>query len=116
MNGDRQKRNTFLSGAMCLRRHNREGTAGFSYGKPDNEAGNYWGAYDLGLHDAYLILAASNAGYDTLIMGIRDAEILRQGLEIPENEQIMSVIAIGKKAKEPVDKARKDLGEVARFF
>ena len=91
-------------------------TAGFSYGKPDNEAGNYWGAYDLGLHDAYLILAASNEGYDTLIMGIRDAEILRQKLEIPENEQIMSVIAIGKKAKEPVDKARKDLGEVARFF
>ena len=91
-------------------------TAGFSNGKPDNEAGNFWGAYDLGLHDAYLILAASNAGYDTLIMGIRDAEILRQGLEIPENEQIMSVIAIGKKAKEPVDKARKDLGEVARFF
>ena len=37
-------------------------TAGFSNGKPDNEAGNYWGAYDLGLHDAYLILAASNAG------------------------------------------------------
>ena len=28
-----------------------------------NEAGNYWGAYDLGLHDAYFILAASNAGY-----------------------------------------------------
>ena len=57
-------------------------TAGFSNGKPDNDAGNYWGAYDLGLHDAYLILAASNAGYDTLIMGIRDAEILRQELDI----------------------------------
>ena len=28
-----------------------------------NEAGNYRGAYDLGLHDAYFILAASNAGY-----------------------------------------------------
>ena len=91
-------------------------TAGFSNGKPDNDAGNYWGAYDLGLHDAYLILAASNAGYDTLIMGIRDAEILRQELDIPENEQIMSVIAIGKKAKKPVDKVRKDLGEVVRFF
>ena len=91
-------------------------TAGFSNGKPDNEGGNYWGAYDLGLHDAYLILAASNAGYDTLIMGIRDAEILRKELEIPENEQIMSVIAIGKRAKGPVDKTRKDLGEVVRFF
>ena len=47
---------------------------GFNDGVPANEIGNGWGAYDLGLHDAYLILAAKNAGYDTLIMGLRDAE------------------------------------------
>lgn len=88
---------------------------GFSGGEPANEAGNFWGAYDLGLHDAYLVLAASNAGYDTLIMGIRDADAIREQLQIPENEQIMSVIAIGKKAKEPVDRPRRELGEVVRF-
>ena len=88
---------------------------GFSDGEPVNEAGNYWGAYDLGLHDAYLILAASNAGYDTLIMGIRDADALRLELGIPENEQIMSVIALGKRAKEPVERPRKELEEVTRF-
>ena len=42
--------------------------AGFTNGNPDNEVGNGWGAYDLGLHDAYLLLAAKNAGFDTLIM------------------------------------------------
>lgn len=89
---------------------------GFGEDGPVNEAGNFWGAYDLGLHDAYLTLAASNAGYDTLIMGIRDADVIRKELKIPENEQIMSVIAIGKRDKEPVDRPRKELQEVVRFF
>ena len=74
-----------------------------------------WGAYDLGLHDAYLILAAKDAGYDTLIMGIRDADALRQALAIPEEEQVVSVIAVGMAAQEPALKPRKPLEEVARF-
>ena len=89
---------------------------GFSDGTSANEIGNGWGAYDLGLHDAYLILAAKNAGYDTLIMGLRDADAIRRLLDIPENEQVMSVIAVGKREKEPVNKPRKPLGEVARFY
>ena len=89
---------------------------GFTQGRPDNEVGNGWGAYDLGLHDAYLVLAAADMGYDTLIMGLRDADALRKVLEIPENEQVMSVIAVGRRAKEPVTKPRKPLEETARFF
>ncbi len=89
---------------------------GFNDGTPANEIGNGWGAYDLGLHDAYLILAAKNAGYDTLIMGIRDAGAIREKLGIPENEEVMSVIAIGKRAEDPSARPRKDLNEVTRFF
>ena len=89
---------------------------GFNEGTPANEIGNGWGAYDLGLHDAYLILAAKNAGYDTLIMGLRDADVLRNKLGIPDNEEIMSVIAVGKRSAEPSAKPRKDLNEVVRFF
>jgi len=93
-----------------------KGTVGFTQGHPDNEVGDGWGAYDLGLHDAYLVLSAAELGYDTLIMGLRDADALRELLGIPGNEQIMSVIAVGKRAKEPVQKPRKALEEVARFF
>ena len=89
---------------------------GFTQGQPDNEVGNGWGAYDLGLHDAYLVLAAADLGYDTLIMGLRDADALRGLLDIPASEQVMSVIAVGKRAKGPVAKPRKALGEVARFL
>ena len=89
---------------------------GYSEGQPVNDAGNFWGAYDCGLASAYLTLAASNEGFDTLIMGIRDAEAIRGCLSIPEGEQIMAVIAVGKRAEEPAMRPRKELSEIAKFF
>ncbi|MBO7392664.1 MAG: nitroreductase family protein [Abditibacteriota bacterium] len=90
--------------------------SGFSAGEPDNDGGDLWGAYDLGLRDAYLVLAASDMGFDTLIMGIRDADEIRNILNIPENEQIMSVIALGKRTAEPIARPRKPLDETVKFF
>lgn len=90
--------------------------AGFTKGEPDNEVGNGWGAYDLGLHDAYLILAAKEAGYDTLIMGLRDADKIRSLLCIPEDEEILSVIAIGKRAEEPALRPRKPIKDIVKFY
>ena len=93
-----------------------KGVVGFNDGTPVNEIGDGWGAYDLGLHDAYLMLAAKNAGYDTLIMGIRDSDAIRTRLGIPDSEEIMSVIAVGKAAAEPDLRPRKPFDEVVRFF
>lgn len=90
--------------------------AGFTKEAPDNEVGNGWGAYDLGLHDAYLLLAAKDAGYDTLIMGLRDGQKIREILSIPENEEVLSVIAVGKRAEDPALRPRKELEEVVKFF
>lgn len=87
-------------------------TAGFTDGNPDNDGGNFWGAYDLGLHDALLVLAAKDNGLDTLIMGLRNADKIREILEIPENEQIMSVIALGYRDENPPARPRKPLEEV----
>jgi hypothetical protein len=56
--------------------HNR---AGFQKdGTADNEIGNGWGCYDLGLQNENLILKAEELGYGTLIMGIRDADKIRE--------------------------------------
>ena len=71
-----------------------------------------WGSYDLGLSNAYLILAASNLGYDTLIMGLRDEDMLRQYFNIPEDEIMLPVIALGKRNGDLVIKKRKELSEV----
>ncbi|MBR0086759.1 MAG: nitroreductase family protein [Lachnospiraceae bacterium] len=91
-------------------------TVAFHDGKPYTELGNKWGAYDLGLHDAYLVLAAKNAGLDTLIMGIRYPDAIRECLNIPEEEVIVSVIAAGYRDEEPVDRPRKDPDEVIKYF
>ena len=105
-----------LNAALIVSTYVRD-IAGFTNdGRPDNEIGNGWGAYDLGLHDAYLILAARNAGYDTLIMGLRDGQKIREILDIPENEEIFSVIAVGKRAEEPAQRPRKELNEIAKFY
>ena len=93
------------------------GLSGFSPdGTQDNELGDTWGAYDLGIRDAYIALAARDNGYDTLIMGIRDEKAVREVLQIPENETVMSVIALGKRRQDPRPRPRKEIAEVTKFF
>ena len=93
------------------------GRSGFGRnGEPANEVGDGWGAYDNGLSDAHLVLKARAMGFDTLIMGGRDAEGLRSIFQIPEEETIMAVIALGYRAADPQRPARKPLDEIVKFF
>ena len=85
-------------------------------GEASNELGNGWGIYDLGLQNANLLLKATELGLDTLVMGLRDADKIREILEISENEIIVSVIAVGY-GKEDVERpARKPVEAVAKFI
>ena len=61
-------------------------------GSPTNEAGNLWGAYDLGLQNQNLMMKASDLGLDTLVMGVRDEMATRNALDIPSNEKIEQCI------------------------
>jgi nitroreductase len=92
------------------------GKSGFLQGQQTNELADEWGAHDNGLSDAYLILKARAMGFDTLIMGMRDAEGLRALFNIPENETIMAVIALGYRAEEPRDPVHKPLDDFVKFF
>lgn len=83
---------------------------------PTNELGNGWGIYDLGLHNENFVLKAVDLGLSTLIMGIRDAQGLQKLLEIPEEEQVISVIAVGYAAAEGNRPARKSAEDIAKFF
>ena len=55
-----------------------KGFSGYISGKPSDGLGDQWGAYDLGLHDAYLVLSLKDHGYDSLIMGLRDEKKLKE--------------------------------------
>lgn len=94
-----------------------KGTSGFhDNGEPVDALGNGWGAYDCGLANSYFVLAAKAAGFDTLIMGGRDAEGLRSLLGIPETEEIMTAIAVGVRASEPRTPERPALDDVVKFY
>lgn len=85
-------------------------------GNPDNELGNEWGAYDLGLCTQNLLLKAAELGLDTLVMGIRDEKALRQELSIPEDQEVVSVIGVGYRAEDAEMPKRKELEKVINFF
>ena len=92
------------------------GKSGFFRGQQTNEVGDGWGAYDNGLSNAYLVLQARAMGFDTLIMGMRQADAIRAEFAIPESETIMAVIAVGYRADEPSRPARRDLDDIVKFF
>jgi nitroreductase len=92
------------------------GKSGFFRGEPVDATGDLWGAYDNGLSNAYLILKARAMGFDTLIMGMRNADELRSLFEIPENEAILAVIALGYRAEEPRIPVHRPLDEVVKFY
>ena len=85
-------------------------------GTADNELGNGWGCYDLGLQNENLILKAEELGYGTLIMGLRDADKIREVLAIPETETVVAVIAVGRAAEEPARPRRKDVQDIVKFY
>ena len=85
-----------------------KGMVGFdkNTGSPVNEAGDGWGYYDLGLQNENLLLKAAEQGLDTLVMGIRDGEALRELLNIPDSENVVSVIAVGYRGQEPPEREK----------
>ncbi len=94
----------------------KQGIVGFERnGEPTNELGNGWGIYDCGLHNAFFLLKAADMGIDTIVLGLRDARQLRLALGIPDEETIVSVIALGHRAEEPQRPPRKSLDAIATF-
>lgn len=93
-----------------------KGKSGFFRGQQTNDLGDYWGAYDNGLSNAYFVLTARAMGFDTLIMGMRDADTIRNYFHIPGEEMITAVIALGYRAEEPKSPVHRELEEIARFF
>ena len=85
-------------------------------GTADNELGNGWGCYDLGLQNENLVLKAAELGYGSLIMGIRDADKIREFLEIPQEETVVAVIAVGVPGEQPGRPKRKEVEEIVKFL
>lgn len=92
----------------------KTGESGYMGTAAANELGEMWGAYDCGLASAYFVLAAKNHGWDSLILGIRDAEKIKALMGIPDDETLTAVIALGKAAGDVAKPPRKPIGEVLK--
>ena len=93
----------------------KQNQSGFFNGEAANEVGNSWGAYDAGLSNAFLVLKAKEMGFDTLIMGLRDADGLKKALDIPSDETVMTVVALGYGNQVSKRPDRKALDEVLKI-
>ncbi len=85
-------------------------------GTPVNELKNGWGCYDCGLQHMNLLLKATELGLSTLVMGIRDAQRIKEILDIPQTEAVVSVIGVGYSDADPQMPKRKTAEEIAKFY
>ena len=51
-----------------------------------------------------------------MIMGIRDADKIREFLEIPQEETVVAVIAVGVPGEQPDRPKRKEVEEIVKFL
>ena len=92
----------------------KTGESGYMGTAAANELGEMWGVYDCGLASAYFVLAAKNHGWDSLILGIRDAAKIKAIMGIPGDETLTAVIALGKAAGAVAKPPRKPVREVLK--
>lgn len=105
-----------LNAALIVTAYEKNNVGFDDNGQPINELGNGWGCYDLGLQNMIFMLKARELGLDTLVMGIRDGQKLRAALNIPENEEIGAVLALGYADEEPKKPRRRELSDIAKIF
>lgn len=108
--------NSANAGALIVTAFEKKRSGFTREGAAENEVGDGWGCYDLGLQNENLVLKAAELGLDTLIMGIRDSKGLRELLNIPESQEVVSVIAVGCGTAKPQMPKRKAVEEIAVFF
>ncbi len=74
----------------------------------DREGG--WQYYDCGIAAQTFCLAAHDLGVGSVIMGVFDRQALEKYLGIPEDQELMALIAIGYPEGDALAPKRKDAG------
>lgn len=82
----------------------------FSTGKGDG-----WQMYDAGIASEAFCLAAYEQGLGTVIMGLYDEADAVKLLEIPDNQELVALIAIGYPAQSPDAPKRKSVADLLSY-
>lgn len=74
--------------------------------------GDSWQMFDAGVACQTLCLAAHEYGLGTVIQGIFDYDKVREDFQIPEEREVVALIAMGYPAESPDAPKRKMIGEL----
>ena len=74
-----------------------------------------WQMFDVGAACQTFCLAAHEQGLGTVIMGIWDEDGITELLDIPENQELAALIAIGYPAEEPSAPKRKSVQDLLTY-
>ena len=77
--------------------------------------GTHWQSFDAGVAAQTFCLAAHALGLGTVIMGIFDEAKVRAVLDLPAEQMVSAIIAIGDPAEQPVCPKRKDVDTLLQF-
>jgi len=83
-------------------------------GQLSSSKGESWEMFDAGVACQTLCLAAAELGLGTVIMGTFDEEGISRFVGLPENEEIIALIACGYADEMPNAPRRKEVAEVLR--
>ena len=79
----------------------------------DREGG--WQHYDCGIAAQTLCLAARDCGVGSVIMGVFDREGLEKFLGVPEDQELMALIALGYPEGDALAPKRKDVSTLLQY-
>ena len=77
--------------------------------------GDRWQMYDAGVASEAFCLAAYEQGLGTVIMGLFDEEESTKLLELPEDRELVALIAVGYPAESPAAPRRKPVEDLLSF-
>ncbi|WP_304508198.1 nitroreductase family protein [Anaerotignum sp.] len=85
-------------------------------GHLSSSKGESWEMFDAGVACQTLCLAATELGLGTVIMATFDEEGISKFIDLPENEEIIALIACGYADDMPKAPRRKEVAEILRFL
>ena len=93
-----------------------KGRSGFERdGSFTTKRGDSWQMFDAGIASEAFCLAAFEQGLGTVIMGIFEQEKAAALLEIPEDMDLIALVAVGYPAESPSAPKRKEVDELLSF-
>ena len=84
-------------------------------GSLTTDRGEGWQYYDCGIAAQTFCLAAHDLGLATVIMGVFDRKGLQAYLDLPEDQELMALIALGHPAGEAAAPKRKEVSDLLSY-